>query len=373
MRMIPILRQKANQPVRFLLMHQDEDFLNSRLTQFVAPFAPIAMIGAGTLIAITIAVQRIKQTPNPAILSLLLGIACIVSYALAPALRWSARSLRGNVACLLGCVYIATLATVVTIAFARASPDITGSLSFIVILAITPVVFWIKPWHYAVGFTCAFVPSIIGMFVLDAPGAHWSLLLMVCIFAAFVGSLGLYVISSCLYIIHEQNHALHVVSQKDDLTGLCRRRYWSEIAGQLLTRLAIVHEPATLLYIDLDGFKLINDTHGHAVGDDVLKATAATLVSTLPVDAVTGRPGGDEFIALLPRVHSADAVVIAALFQERLTEADPPANSLNASIGIAEWVPGETLDALIIRADKGMLREKGLNRPRYRDLLAAAS
>jgi diguanylate cyclase (GGDEF)-like protein len=373
MRMISIPRQKTNQHIRFLLMHQDKDFLNSRLSQFVAPFAPIAMIGAGTLIALTIAVQRIKQTPNPAILSLLLGIACVVSYALAPALRWSARNLRGNVACLLGCVYIATLATVVTVAFARASPDITGSLSFIVILAITPVVFWIKPWHYMVGFACAFVPSIIGMFVLDAPGAHWSLLLMVCIFAAFVGSLGLYVISACLYIIHEQNRALQMVSNEDDLTGLFRRRYWSEVAGQLLTRLAIVHQPATLLYIDLDGFKLINDTYGHAVGDDVLKMTATTLASTLPVDAVTGRPGGDEFLALLPGVHASEAVVIAALFQERLTEADPPANALNASIGIAAWVPGEALNELIIRADKGMLREKALNRLRYRELLAAAS
>jgi diguanylate cyclase (GGDEF)-like protein len=371
--MISLSRRSTNRQVRFLLMHQDEQFLKSRLTQFVAPFAPFAMVGAGTLMAITIALHWIRQTPNLGLLTVLLGMACLVSYALAPALGWSARTARGDVACLIGCVYIGTLAILITIAFSHGTADLSGSLSFIVILAIAPVIFWIKPWHYALGFVCAFAPSMIAMFVLETPDAHWSLLLMVCVVAAFVGSLGLYVISACLYIIYDQNLALHEISQSDDLTGLLRRRYWSDVSSQLLNRLAMISQPATLMYFDLDDFKCINDSFGHGVGDEALRMTADILVSSLPANAVTGRPGGDEFVSLLPNTRAHDATHIARLFRERLAAADEPARAMNASIGIAEWVPGEALDELVNRADKSMLGEKALNRLRSRGLLSAAS
>ncbi|HVL26299.1 MAG TPA: GGDEF domain-containing protein [Thermomicrobiales bacterium] len=358
--------------IRFVLMRQDDDFLRDRLLRFVAPFAPLAMVGAGLLIMLTIAVQWTKHTAEPG-LPALLGIAGAVSFGLAPVLRWSALQLRGDLACAIGCVYIAILATVTTVAFSRADADITSSLSFIVILAITPVVFWIKTWHFIVGFASAFAPPVVAMLLLDAPGAHWSLLLMVCTSAAFVGCLGLFVIGSCLYIIHEQNEALCRVSREDDLTGLYRRSHWGDLASALLTRMAVAGQPASLLYLDLDGFKRVNDTHGHGAGDRVLQVTARTLVAALPDDAIVGRPGGDEFVALMPNIGLREAQDLAGRFRERLAEAEPPTNSLDASIGIVEWEPGEMLDEVINRADQQMLRAKGRNRVRYRDLMSVAS
>jgi diguanylate cyclase len=210
----------------------------------------------------------------------------------------------------------------------------------------------------------AFIPSIVAMATQRASLDEWTLLLMVMVFSAVVGSMGLIVITACLSLIYEQNKALHAVSHEDDLTGLFRRRYWHELASQQLHRLELTGQPATLLYLDLDGFKAINDSFGHNVGDDVLRATADALRTVVPSDAITGRPGGDEFIALLPRARVPQAQAVARRLREHLRQADFPVHGVRASIGIAAWSAGESLADLIDRADQAMLREKGDTRQR---------
>lgn len=363
--MIRVALQRSEHPFRFLKTHADPRFLEDRLQQFVAPFAPFAMLAAGAVIAFTIAMQWLRNGPEPGLLLFSLLAVCAVSGALSMALRWAASELHANLACVIGCLYVGSLSALVTAAYAGVPRDLTSSLAFVAIIAIAPVVFWVRLAHYVAGFTVAFAPSIVTMAIQRASLDEWTLLLMVIVFSAVVGSMGLFVITACLYLIYEQNKALHSVSQEDDLTGLFRRRYWIELAGQQLHRLELLGQPATLLYLDLDGFKEINDSQGHNVGDDVLRATADALRSVVPLDAITGRPGGDEFIALLPRTRTAQAQAVERQLRECLRHDGFPARAMQASIGIAEWRAGEALEELIDRADQAMLREKGETRRRY--------
>jgi diguanylate cyclase len=101
--------------------------------------------------------------------------------------------------------------------------------------------------------------------------------------------------------LQRQNQRFEELSQRDALTGLFNRRHWQDKTEQLLRRHQDVAEPATLALLDVDRFKDINDCHGHAAGDDVLRAIAAVLVQdSMAQNSHAGRLGGDEFAIALP-------------------------------------------------------------------------
>jgi diguanylate cyclase (GGDEF)-like protein len=104
---------------------------------------------------------------------------------------------------------------------------------------------------------------------------------------------------------------------EDDLTHVCGRGFFLRIVERELTLLHRLEMPYAFLVIDLDGFKAINDTHGHDVGDEVLRQSASTLKQDLRESDAVGRWGGDEFVLFLPFVSPDNAVALA----ERKAEA----------------------------------------------------
>jgi len=146
----------------------------------------------------------------------------------------------------------------------------------------------------------------------------------------------------------------------DPLTGLLNR---SEIEESLCRRLATPGRPVGVCYIDLDGFKLVNDTHGHEVGDEFLVAIADAISGELsPADEV-GRFGGDEFV-IAAEVEEAGALEalagrVAAAVARR---ASALGFAVTASIGTSVHLPGDTPRDLIRRADRAMYEEKRLRR-----------
>jgi len=155
------------------------------------------------------------------------------------------------------------------------------------------------------------------------------------------------------------NEALH-----DALTGLPSRalfedRLTHEIAQAKRHRLSL-----TVMFIDLNGFKLINDTHGHAAGDEVLKTIAHRLKSTTRVDDTVSRYGGDEFAYLLGPLNKIDATVIAKKLCATMSEqfditGTEQLVSVSVSIGIAIYPnDGLTADELMKAADKAMYQAK---------------
>ena len=130
------------------------------------------------------------------------------------------------------------------------------------------------------------------------------------------------------------------LSYYDELTDLANRRLFVD---RLQHAISIAHRtklPVSLLYLDLDRFKFVNDSMGHAIGDKVLKETAKRIVSTLRDSDIAARLGGDEFTVLLPDTDAAGATPVAEKILKKLREPyifDELEFTLGASIGIAVY------------------------------------
>jgi len=152
-------------------------------------------------------------------------------------------------------------------------------------------------------------------------------------------------------------------SRHDALTGLLNRRAMEETLLVQMQRSRRTGEPFTVLMIDLDHFKTVNDRHGHAAGDRALKHTAAALKAELrEVDAV-GRFGGEEFLILMPGATVETALPVAERLRTALVVDAPAAEGatllLSASIGIAQWrEPAEEPSRLLMRADAALYDAK---------------
>ncbi|HEY7916620.1 MAG TPA: EAL domain-containing protein, partial [Acidimicrobiales bacterium] len=153
----------------------------------------------------------------------------------------------------------------------------------------------------------------------------------------------------------------------DALTGLPNRRLFEDRVEQELVRSRRVGEPVCMFFVDLDHFKIVNDTFGHGAGDDLIEQVAERLVDTVRRQDTVARVGGDEFAILLPGLS--DQLAIDQLAQRSLEAVSAPFLVLgeeigaSASIGIA-MAPehGDSYDELLSRADEAMYRAKALGR-----------
>ena len=147
----------------------------------------------------------------------------------------------------------------------------------------------------------------------------------------------------------------------DPLTGLANRLAAEDAGARLLELARRRLDPMSLLYIDLDNLKEVNDTRGHAAGDAHLMRTAEVLRTTLRRSDVIARLGGDEFIAVLPDVGVDGAMVAADNVERALAQATadlPELPPLLASIGVTTLQPGESFAELLDRADHEMYAVK---------------
>ncbi|MGD0393223.1 MAG: EAL domain-containing protein [Acidimicrobiales bacterium] len=153
----------------------------------------------------------------------------------------------------------------------------------------------------------------------------------------------------------------------DALTGLPNRRLFEDRVEQELVRSRRVGEPVCMFFVDLDHFKTVNDTKGHAAGDDLIQQVSQRLVDTVRRQDTVARVGGDEFAILLPGLS--DQLSIDQLAQRSLEAMSRPFIVLgeevatSASIGIA-MAPdhGDSYDELLSRADEAMYRAKSRGR-----------
>lgn len=151
----------------------------------------------------------------------------------------------------------------------------------------------------------------------------------------------------------------------DFLTGLRNRRYLELILERELFRVARYGRPLSLIILDLDGFKAVNDTHGHEVGDRVLKALARCLEEHLRQSDRAVRLGGEEFAVLLPETGLPQALRLAERLRQAVAALKvPPVERLSASFGVAQASPTDSPFSLLKRADEALYRAKraGKNR-----------
>ena len=159
--------------------------------------------------------------------------------------------------------------------------------------------------------------------------------------------------------------ALMSMVNKDSMTGLYNRRYFNEVSNTLLLLAKRESKNLSALMVDIDKFKLINDTNGHIVGDDVIKAVANILINLTRESDVVVRFGGEEFIILLPNTNIKGASLIAkkirvAIEENKLVLEDGVVIKFTASIGISEcdYDEDNNIDALVHRVDVAMYDAK---------------
>ena len=162
---------------------------------------------------------------------------------------------------------------------------------------------------------------------------------------------------------------LRHVSQRDALTGLFNRRAVDIEVQRQWERFQRHHRSFAVLLVDIDHFKRINDTRGHAAGDEVLAQVAALLESHARSTDAVGRIGGEEFLVLLPDVDAAEALRSAerlrVLVEERELRARGEPLTVTVSVGIALARPGDPrAEAMIARADEALYRAKAEGRNR---------
>ena len=159
-----------------------------------------------------------------------------------------------------------------------------------------------------------------------------------------------------------QHMALH-----DPLTGLPNRLLLGDRLQQAIARCARHQEKLAVVFLDLDNFKQINDTHGHGIGDQVLCAVAQRLQAALRKSDTVARWGGDEMILLLPEIHHAqDALLACQRLKSTVTNelaTDPMTSLLTLSMGIAVYPDDAQLPEILLQlADRALYRAKSSSR-----------
>jgi diguanylate cyclase (GGDEF)-like protein/PAS domain S-box-containing protein len=164
---------------------------------------------------------------------------------------------------------------------------------------------------------------------------------------------------------------LHRLATTDPLTGALNRRAFAERAGDEAERARRGGYAVSLVICDLDHFKAVNDTHGHATGDRVLKVFTGIMQDLIRPSDALGRIGGEEFALLLPGSDADSAMRVAERVRARFEAAEIPAADggvigASASFGVAAWRPDDPFDKAMHAADEALYAAKTAGRNRVR-------
>lgn len=190
------------------------------------------------------------------------------------------------------------------------------------------------------------------------------LLIAVCVMAGAVA-----MVFRSRAVVQEAEQRLQTLAHTDAVSGVGNRHAFNEQLAEDLDLARDAGRSVALVYIDLDNFKTLNDTFGHAAGDGLLRQVAQRLQSVTPASSMIARLGGDEFAVIL-RTATDDAALdhyaqqVVGLFQNPYTEVGQPVN-LTCSAGIAVFpADAADMDALISSADTAMYRAKEMGKNR---------
>jgi len=178
-------------------------------------------------------------------------------------------------------------------------------------------------------------------------------------------------ISSLAYSFQQMLFALktaYVGIRTDALTGLNNRMKLDEVLENEVNRAQRYQSTFSIIMLDIDYFKKVNDTYGHLVGDEVLKKVADLLKRTFRKTDVPGRWGGEEFLILLPQQDRIRACMIAERLRAAIEASEfPDVGTITSSFGVTEHASEDTVENLIKRADDALYRAKELGRNRVEE------
>jgi diguanylate cyclase (GGDEF)-like protein len=168
-----------------------------------------------------------------------------------------------------------------------------------------------------------------------------------------------------LQTLRRSQAALALLVTQDALTNVLNARAFAERLGQELDRNRRYPRPLSLLYMDLDNFKTINDTHGHQTGDAVLQLVADAMRTSVRTADMVGRLGGDEFAVLMPETDAQLADAAAQRLVASLRNVFKGTPNVTASIGVVSCTATDAnTDDLLRRADQAMYDAKRMGKDR---------
>jgi len=174
------------------------------------------------------------------------------------------------------------------------------------------------------------------------------------------------------------NMELENMAMQDDLTQLFNRRYLFERLEREMDTARAFKRPLSLMVIDLDGMKLVNDGYGHRVGDELLQSFGRFLLEATRASDVPARTGGDEFAIILPDTSDKSAMALKERLARKLADVDLLDDAVRvrvtASFGVATFPhAGDSVDAVIQRADMDMYADKNMRKAELAKAAAKAS
>lgn len=169
--------------------------------------------------------------------------------------------------------------------------------------------------------------------------------------------------------LSQRSQTLEHAAVTDSLTGLHNRRYFDDALREYLSAFERIGKPIGMIILDLDHFKIVNDTHGHDVGDDVLRVVAGCLSEFTRYHDVVARLGGEEFAILSPNIEAKQLFNLAerirkAVSQLRVRASGDVYVKVTISAGTAIWDGKETGEKLYKRTDKQLYAAKHQGRNR---------
>jgi diguanylate cyclase len=193
---------------------------------------------------------------------------------------------------------------------------------------------------------------------------------------------GLVVLGALGYVVGRRTDRLERLADTDPLTGLFNRRYLEVRSIEAISRARRDGKRLSMLVVDVDGLKKINDTFGHSEGDAVIRTVAESIATSVRVGDVAARVGGDEFAILLPRAGVSDALAAGGRIADEVARrAGTVRAPLSVSVGVAELDgdPARSLSELLEAADRALYDAKGAGRgcvfgargPRHEDASTA--
>lgn len=198
---------------------------------------------------------------------------------------------------------------------------------------------------------------------------HWFPILMTIVFVAFLvwwnknlrrlnGQL-----EKAQRALESKTEELERLSLTDALTKVSNRIKLDQVFAQEAERAARYYQPLSIILIDIDYFKDVNDTYGHVVGDQILVKFASTVMDSLRSNDVLGRWGGEEFLVICSSIGLKKVELVAEKLRSVLENTDfSPVHNLTASFGVAQWNASDTQESLISRADNALYLSKNNGR-----------
>lgn len=176
------------------------------------------------------------------------------------------------------------------------------------------------------------------------------------------------ILTGVLDVTHQKEleSKLRDLADTDSLTGVANRRAFMDSAALEILRTERTGQPVSICYLDIDHFKRVNDRHGHATGDEVLKHVSAAIAEELRAIDLLARIGGEEFAVLLPSTDIEGAMALAERVRAHVGRVRLPdlELSVTVSLGVAQRMSEESLDQLLARADRALYRAKQSGRNR---------